>query len=532
MSDMRELQRAHAQQVHAQQRAQVAAYQQHQQMVWEAENARLAADRAAAENERERQRLYVKAREAKVAAANANLRSRLGELEELLAATLAVDDHIDLNRLKKSVAAPLFEPGNLATPLVAPRWRDFEPQAPAGLGKMFGGETRHQQQVAAAQQAFGQAKAKHEAAETERLRRLAAAEEKYRRHREKLAAKVTAHNAAIDRFAAIFAAADPKAVVEYFGLVLGNSVYPNEFPQRYRLSYSPEPRQLVVEYHLPTVDVIPTVREYQYIPAGDKVAATARSTAEIAERYTDLVTQITLRTVHELFEADRSALLATVVLNGIVDTIDPATGRRARPCLVSVRVDREPFLRINLAKVDPAACLRRLNASISPRPEFLEPVRPVLDFDQVDKRFVDELDVLADLDQRPNLLTLAPERFEQLIWDLFTKLGLEMQRVRTAPDGNVECLANDPRPFFGGKVIVQARRGRGTVEVSAVRDLFGTVQAESASNGILVTTGGYVPAAFDFASGKPLELIDGSALLQLLIEQTGVKARIDNATQR
>ncbi|MFY1637137.1 restriction endonuclease [Solwaraspora sp. WMMB335] len=527
MSSMQEMQRAHAQQLHAQQRAEAFAYRQHRQMVWEAEHARRAAEQAAADDDRQRKRLYTQARAAKVAAANANLRSRLSQLEELLAETLSVDDHIDLNRLKRSAKPPPFDPGDLATPLTPPRWSDFEPPEPAGLGKMFGGEIRHQQQLAEAQQAFERAKGEHEAAEAQRQRRLAAAEEKYRQQCDKLAAKVAAHNAAIDRFASVFAAADPKAVVEYFGLVLGNSVYPDDFPQRYRLAYLPESRQLVVEYQLPTADVIPKMREYRYLPDEDEVTAVPRPDSEIDERYADMVTQITLRTVHELYEADRTRLLETVSLNGIVDTTDPATGRRARPCLVSLRTDRQSFVSINLANVDPAVCLRRLGARLSPHPVDLDPVRAVVDFDQVDKRFADEIDVLADLDQRPNLLTMPAERFQELIADLFTKLGLEMRQVRTAPDGTVECTAHDPRPLFGGTVIVLARRGGGTVDVSAVRDLFGVVQAESASNGILVTTTGYVPAAFEFASGKPLELIDGSGLLHMLAETIGVKARID-----
>lgn len=530
MSSMREAQRAHAQQVHAQHRTQAFAYRQHQQMLWEAENARQAAERAAADDERQRKRLYTEARAAKVAAANANLRSRMAELEDLLADTLAVDDHIDLNRLKRTAAPPPFDPGPLAVALTPPKWSDFAPPAPAGLGKMFGGEVRHQQLLAEAQQAFAQATADHEAAEAQRQRRLAAAEERYREQCEKLAAKAAAHNAAIDRFSAVFAAADPKAVVEYFGLVLGNSVYPDDFPQRYRLAYLPESRQLVVEYQLPTVEVIPRVREYRFQPTEDEVTAVGRPADEIAQRYADVVTQITLRTVHELYEADRTRLVETVCLNGIVDTLDPATGRRARPCLVSLRTTRDEFVAINLAKVDPAACLRRLDARLSARPAELAPVSAVVDFDQVDKRFADEIDVLADLDQRPNLLAMPAEQFEQLIADLFVKLGLQMRQVRTTADGTVECLAHDPRPLFGGTVVVLARRGGGTVDVSAVRDLFGVVQAENASNGILVTTAGYAPAAHDFASGKPLELIDGSALLHMLAEAGGVKARIDSRT--
>ena len=75
-------------------------------------------------------------------------------------------------------------------------------------------------------------------------------------------------------------------------------------------------------------------------------------------------------------------------------------------------------------------------------------------------------------------------------------------------------------------MVIQAKRYKHTVSVSAVRDLFGTVQNEGASKGILVTTSGYGQASFDFAAGKPLELFSGSNLLYLLKEHAGVEARI------
>lgn len=530
MGIMGQLQRAHAQQVHAQQRTQTSPYRQHQQMLWEAEHARRAAERAAQADERERRRLYLEARAARVAAANADLQSRLDALDNLLRTTLAVDDHIDLERLKKTVRYPEFQPGELATPLRAPDWRKFAPPEPGALGKMFGGEARYQQLRAEAAAAFEKAQAKHAAAEANRQRRLAQARRRYNEHCRQLEAEVAKHNAAIDRFASALAAAEPAAVVEYFGLVLGNSVYPDDFPQRYRLAYLPEPRQIVVEYLLPTVAVIPKVREHRYVKARDEVLTTPRSTEEIRRRYVDVITQVTLRTVHELFEADRTRLVESLVFNGIVDTVHPGTGQQVRRCLVTLRTTRDVFTAINLDKVDPAACLQHLGATISARPDELVEVRPVMEFDVVDKRFVDEVDVLADLDHRPNLLTRDNAEFQALVTDLFAKLGLETKTVRAAPDDGFDCVAFDPRPIFGGKVVIQARRHRGIMDVSAVRDLFGTVLDEGATKGILVTTSTYGPDSVEFASGKPLELIDGSSLLHLLAEHTGVRARIDERT--
>jgi restriction system protein len=526
MGVIRELQRAQARQVRAQRQAQTAYHRHQQQMHREAVRAAKAAEQASKYDERERKRLYLEARAAEAAADNSDTQSRIAELEDLLSSTLAVDDHIDFAALKETAKRAPFDPKHLGVPLPPPQWAQFAPPELAGLGKLLG-KGKYQQQRAAAEAEYGQACAQHAAAEAERQRQLAAYRREYDEWCKKDDARIAAGNAEIDAFAAAFSAGDPNSIVAYFGMVLGKSVYPDDFPQRYRLAYVPESRQLVVEYGLPPLDVIPTVREYRYVKARNEITAAPRTAKDIRERYTSVVTQVTLRTIHELFEADRTSLVDVVVFNGIVDTIDPRTGQPIEPCLVTLRTTRDVFTAINLGNVDPASCLQHLNASVSKRPEELAPVRPVLEFDMVDKRFIDEVDVLADLDQRQNLLKLTPSEFESLIQNLFAKMGLDTKQTRASRDGGVDCVAFDPRPIFGGKVVIQAKRYRHTVDVSAVRDLFGTLQNEGASKGILVTTSGYGPTAYEFASGKPMELIDGSNLLYLLAEHAGINARID-----
>ena len=143
----------------------------------------------------------------------------------------------------------------------------------------------------------------------------------------------------------------------------------------------------------------------------------------------------------------------------------------------------------------------------------------------VDKRFVEQADILSELDSRPNLMDLNPFEFEALVSNLFGKMGLETKLTRTSKDGGVDAVAFDLRPVLGGKVVIQAKRYKNTVGVSAVRDLYGTMLNEGANKGILVTTSGYGPDAFDFAKDKPIELLDGGGLLYLM-DQVGIKAKI------
>jgi len=216
-----------------------------------------------------------------------------------------------------------------------------------------------------------------------------------------------------------------------------------------------------------------------------------------------------------------------VALNGYVDTVDSSTGRTVQPCIISVRTTRDEFGGLELRKVEPISCLKRLSASISRSPSELVAVKPIVDINMVDPRFIQEQDILSTLDNRLNLMELSPGEFESLITNLFQKMGLDTKLTQASRDGGVDCVAYDSRPILGGKVIIQAKRYKNTVGVSAVRDLFGTVHNEGASKGILVTTSGYGKAAYDFANGKPIELISGSNLLYLLKERASIEARIE-----
>lgn len=530
MGIIRDMQRIHARQSHDQQRAQTAIVRQRDQIRRNTDLAIAAAQQAAAaDDERERRRLYAEARAAEADQANADLRSHLDDLDHLLLSTLGVDDHIDLDRFKKPLVVPEFDAGPLGRPLPEPSWPSFAPPGPTGLGRKVLAD-RYEKQVAAARAAFEEARGRHAEAESRRLRQLADRERSYRQARDLVAARVAAYNSEVDRFATAVSNGDPDAVIEYFGMVLGNSVYPDDFPQHYRLAFLPHERHLVVEYQLPSVEVVPAVQEYRYDRARDEIRAVGRPADEVRRRYLNLIAQLALRTVHEIVEADRGGLVDLVVFNGVVDTVDRRTGKPVRPCLVSLRAPRGGFAAIKLRHVDPVACVRHLDARISAQPDELAAVRAVVDFDQVDARYSDDVDVLADLDRRPNLVALPPDEFDGVVGDLLTVMGLQMGHAR--PEGGVTVWAAvDPRPLFGGRVVVHATR-TDRVEPAMVRTLAEAVSKAGATKGILVTTGVFEPGAHQQDGGRPLELIDGAGLLTLLADHSRLHARIAHGVSR
>jgi restriction system protein len=490
-----------------------------------ADRAHAAYLRAQAADEKERKRLYAESQVAAVAAMNSDLESKITELQQLLPASLGVDSRINFAALKERPRIPQWRHGHLEHPEPPPVPAAFMPPEPTGLSKVFGG-SKHQQAIAASQAAFAQATQQHQQREHQRLAALNAARADWQAAADQAKTTAARQNAEVDALQADYLRGDLDAVVSYSSMVLEAAKYPEDFPQSFQIAYVPDSRQIVVEYELPLVDVVPAVKAYKYVKTSDTISESARPQTQIKTLYASMVAQVAVRTVHELLSADAGKHIDTLVFNGIVDTTDPGSGRPIRPCLVTLRTTREVFGELDLTHVEPLACLKHLSAAVSKSPAELAPVRPVLEFNMVDPRFVAESDALSELDQRPNLMDLTPTEFEALIQNLFTKMGLEARQTRPSRDGGVDCVAWDPRPIFGGKVVIQAKRYKNTVGVSAVRDLFGTLQNEGASKGILVTTSGYGQASFEFAQNKPIELIDGANLLYLLAEHASVEARI------
>lgn len=496
------------------------------QLQREYERAEREAERQAAREEKERKKLHVDQREGEVERLNDELRRRVALLERVLRATLSVDDHIDLSTLKQPFSEPRFNDRGLDNPEPAPEPEEIQP--PGVLAALVpGAKAKYETALATAQSDHAEAVRAWEEREAEREKALASAREAHESEVAESRRAIEVANAEIDRFEEKLDAGEPAAIVDYLGMVLERSRYPDDFPSAHRIAFVPESKQVVVEQDLPEFDAIPSVKEHRYVKSRDEITTSARPATQRKALYSNVIAQIALRTVHEIFEADRRRHVETIVYNGIVDSIDKRTGQPARVCLVSLRTTRDAFEVLDLERVDPEECLKGLGAGVSKKPAELAPVRPVLEFKMVDDRFVDESDVLSELDQRPNLMALTPTEFESLITNLFEKMGLETRQTKPSRDGGVDCVAWDTRPVMGGKVVIQAKRYGGTVGVSAVRDLFGTVHNEGAGKGILVTTSGFGKASFEFADGKPLELLDGSNLLYLLHEHAGVDARIE-----
>jgi len=334
----------------------------------------------------------------------------------------------------------------------------------------------------------------------------------------------------IQAFKTNYESLDVDYVKQYCKLVLTFSKFSDGSPREFDLEYIPESRILIVDHSLPAPDDLIRVKEVKYVKATNEFVEVLLSGTAFNQIYDDILYQTCLRTLHELFDADAVGALSAVVFNGWVESVDKATGREAKGCVISVHVKKEEFQKINLARVDAKACFKALKGIGSSTLHSLTPIAPVLKINREDSRFVASHGVVGQLDERSNLAAMDWEDFEHLIRELFeqefSKSGSEVKVTQASRDGGVDAVIFDPDPIHGGKTVVQAKRYTNTVGVAAVRELYGTVLNEGAMKGILVTTADYGPDAYEFAADKPLVLLNGGNLLSLL-EKHGHKSKID-----
>jgi restriction system protein len=330
---------------------------------------------------------------AEVERQNLELGETYAEIDSLLEATLDVDDYVDLDLLRGQVEHPAFDRPDLENPVPAPSPIPDPPKpilrapppSPTGLQRLFGKKrlakavaeaaSRHEralidwntqlQQLNTERQATAK---KHELAEAERLASLEIERARYQQECDVREAQVTGQNSAVDELIAGLSYGAVDAVQEYVSIVLSNSLYPEDFPVAYDFDFDPSSAELRLRVLVPPPDKIPDIKAYKYNKSADDIAHTSLSQKACRDRYADAVHQVALRSLHEVFEADRRGIIQTIDLEVGTKAIHPATGLNAFLLFVATASQREAFLELELSAVVPSATLAHLGSTVSKNP--------------------------------------------------------------------------------------------------------------------------------------------------------------------
>jgi len=172
------------------------------------------------------------------------------------------------------------------------------------------------------------------------------------------------YNKELIEFKKAFEAGDEEAVIEYVTKVLNDSEYLQDMVRDFEINYNKESKSLLVDYILPSPDDVPNAKELKFVKTAKEIREVPFKKGEFESFYDGIISQITLRTLHEVFESVYTNAIDTIIFNGMTSATDKATGQTIEPYILSVLTNREQFEAINLSKVDPIACLSALEAKM------------------------------------------------------------------------------------------------------------------------------------------------------------------------
>lgn len=322
----------------------------------------------------------------------------LADIDETLLDTLKRDDYFNLDALKRTDTYPKFTTKHdkpIPRPTLAsvgPRPEMPQIPEPQGMGKWFGGKAKYQRALQEAEEAhkehLGQWEKEnaelpgrqleqiqeHERKEKARQAALAADRRDYERKKAAFDAEIHAHNDAVDKFKADYKAGVESAVIDYMNLVFARSLYPMNVPLQITHEYIREFKEVRVQVTFPDPSALPKVKAYKYVKARQEIQDVPVTQKEARDRYLGLIQNLSLRILHEIWEADREKHIQTASLSGWVDHVDPATGQDTHTQVIAVAVDRKTFEGIDLRRVTPGESLKYLGAVVSKNPSEYVPI--------------------------------------------------------------------------------------------------------------------------------------------------------------
>ncbi|MBR7827943.1 restriction endonuclease [Actinospica sp. MGRD01-02] len=495
-------------------RAQEAQARQWRRMQLEQARAQRAAERAQAQRSREALQSYQQGREADVAARNRLIEDDLATLRSVLSTAVNAGP-FRIYQCKTAFDPPRFNPGPLGMPVVEPKPSDYQVPALTGImARTPKARAEHEAALARARAAYEADWHRASQLESDRLQKLAAYHSEFQQWVSREQARVEEHNRAMDDVAARYGYGDDDGVLQFFSVVASNDRWPESFPIQRRAAWDAARGELVVAWQLPGMQVVPESSRFRYVKSTDQEKSIDRPAAERRVLYRDLLAQCALRTAYRFFSADYAQRLKSLVFTGFIRAVDPVTGREAEFPLVSVAIQRDALAAVDLRHADPVSCVEEFGGRLAAKPDQLQVIVPhrlpeSVRGGQLRDGEGDDID----------LLEMDPLEFEKLVATLFKCRGYDVMTTSRSGDSGVDVFAVDRDPLTGGKIAIQVKRYRKTVNPAVVRELYGTVIAHGAAKGILVTTSGFGPDSRSFADELPLKLIDGPELVQLLREQ-------------
>jgi restriction system protein len=372
----------------------------------DAERARLADSRAReryqarlqAQTSRDAKRAFIEGMEAQAESMTEDWQQQLAEIDAILEASLETEHLFDLETLRQYAVHPEFESLH-SEPEDAPLLKSL-PERPTAKehmafrligwalprssreklvastqGKFRDDEEIWKSKVAELESHNNLRLKQWKSREANRLKQLSKAQEAYNSACLSRENEIQFANAELDSLIENLPRGKKHAVETYTAMVLGESQYPEGLEPEYELSFDELSRELSIQLELREPEAITDVSSFRFQKSSGEMIEKKQTQKEHRSRYEGYVGSSTLRTIHEVLEADRHGVIRHVSVIVFVDHLSASTGKPTRTKLLGVTVERDSFLELDLSSVVVMDTLTHLKAAISKNMVNLTPIQ-------------------------------------------------------------------------------------------------------------------------------------------------------------
>lgn len=281
-------------------------------------------------------------------------KERIASYGKILADTLSKNDRIDWNELKSNAEFHAYKPDP------APVKEDFFMSVPkkSFLEVIFTFLRKSREQAEAEALGEYQTACKTYAHQEEKSRK------EYEDARSLFQKKQRDHNVKVDSLRGSFEQGGKDAIEDYLNMVLERSEYPEGISLDHEISFDKSARFLRIDTQLPAFDDFSFVSEVKYVASKDTFQTKYLGKTESKGLYTEMIYQVAIRTLHEIFESEYTGHVHLIEFNGFVSGIDPKKGTEVQTSVLKLKADRDTFMQINLARVNAEACAAGLGGRL------------------------------------------------------------------------------------------------------------------------------------------------------------------------
>lgn len=215
-----------------------------------------------------------------------------------------------------------------------------------------------------------------------------AARAAYEEKRAKYIEKQSEYNMSVDQLHLDLEKGLPEAVESSARIALALINCPDIIELTFDARYLPQEKLIIINCVFPHPWEIPRAVRYDYIEEENGITPLEMEQEEFSSFYKNILLQLTLSSIHILFESLDPRHIQQAAFNGLVK--GPESGgtyngaeSESNCCILTCKVSRELFKSLDLAGASPEECFRAIKGVMEEPLTELTAVRPAVDMKQV-----------------------------------------------------------------------------------------------------------------------------------------------------